>query len=142
MPHFRFTLIASIAISTLAYADTMPTHIAPADVATAIKLRDQTMNDGTAYAIVDGLSAEIGPRLTGGVNDQRARDWVTARLRALGFDKVSSAPVKFPRWMRNIEHAEFVAPYPQKLCGARARRFGRYAESRHPRRRGRAQDAG
>lgn len=116
MPRFRFTVIASIAISTLAYADATPTHIAAADVATAIKLRDQAMNDGTAYAIVAGLSTEIGPRLAGGMNDQRARDWVAARFKALGFDKVTSEPVKFPRWVRNSEHAEIIAPYPQKLA--------------------------
>ncbi len=91
------------------------THISPDTVATAQKLRDQALTDNTAYDFVAGLTTEIGPRLAGGANDQRARDWVTARFKAMGFDKVWSEPATFPKWVRHSEHASIVSPYPQNL---------------------------
>jgi hypothetical protein len=91
------------------------THISPAAVATAQKLRDQALTDNTAYDFVAGLTTEIGPRLAGSPNDQRARDWVTARFKAMGFDKVWSEPATFPKWVRHSEHAAIVSPYAQNL---------------------------
>ena len=111
--------IATVTCATsLLAADPSPgalTHIAPDAVATAQKLRDQALGDNTAYDFVAALTTEIGPRLAGGANDQRARDWVTARFRTMGFDKVWSEPVTFPKWVRRGEHASIVSPYPQNL---------------------------
>jgi len=91
------------------------TRISPDAVATAQKLRDQALDDHAAYDFVAGLTTEIGPRLAGSANDQRARDWVTARFKAMGFDKVWSEPATFPKWVRHSEHAAIVSPYPQNL---------------------------
>jgi Zn-dependent M28 family amino/carboxypeptidase len=92
------------------------TRISPETLATAAKLRDQALNDSTAYDFVAGLTTEIGPRLAGGENDQRARDWVIAEFKKLGFDKVWSEPVTFPKWVRRSGSASIVAPYPQSLA--------------------------
>src|SRR5262249_20720095 len=93
-----------------------PTRI-PADaLATAAKLRERALADSTAYDFVAGLTTEIGARLAGGPNDQRARDWTVARFKALGFDKVWSEPVTFPKWVRRNEHAAIIAPYAQPLA--------------------------
>ncbi len=92
------------------------TRIAPQALSTAAQLRDQAAADPTAYAFVADLTTQIGPRLAGGANDQRARDWVTARFKALGFDKVWSEPVTYPKWVRRSETASIVAPFPQPLA--------------------------
>lgn len=84
-------------------------------VQTAEQLRDKAMHDDTAYRIVSSLTTEVGPRLAGGENDQRGRDWAVAKFKALGFDKVTTEPVSYPVWERRSESAAIVAPYPQKL---------------------------
>ncbi|MDR3386498.1 MAG: M28 family peptidase [Rudaea sp.] len=92
------------------------TRISPEALAGAAKLRDEAAADPVAYAFVADLTTQIGPRLAGGDNDQRARDWVVARFKALGFDKVWTEPVTYPKWVRRGEHASIVAPYPQSLA--------------------------
>jgi Peptidase family M28 len=106
--------IATVTCATsLAAADL--TRISPEALATAQKLRDQALADNTAYDFVADLTTQIGPRLAGGANDQRARDWTTARFKAMGFDKVWSEPATFPKWVRRGEHASIVSPYSQNL---------------------------
>src|SRR5690606_16654022 len=49
-------------------------------------------------------------------NDKKARDWMVARFKALGFDKVWTEPVSYPKWVRRSESAAITAPYPQPLA--------------------------
>jgi len=109
-------LAAGLALAcAAATAADAPTVIPAQAVKTAEQLRDKAMHDDTAYRIVEGLTTEVGPRLAGGPNDQRARDWVVAKMKALGFDKVWTEPVSFPLWERRSESGAIVAPFPQKL---------------------------
>jgi hypothetical protein len=91
------------------------TRIAPAAVAQATKLRDQAAKDDTAYRFLEALTTEIGPRLASGDNDARAREWVVAKFKTLGFDKVYTEPVTYPKWVRRHEAGEIVSPFPQRL---------------------------
>jgi len=111
------TLLAAslVLASGLASAADKITSISAAAVQTAEQLRDKAMHDDTGYRIVESLTTEIGPRLAGGVNDQRARDWAVAKFKALGFDKVYTEPVTFPLWERRSESGSIVAPFPQHL---------------------------
>ncbi|MFK2902944.1 M20/M25/M40 family metallo-hydrolase [Dyella ginsengisoli] len=118
MRRLRLSLLAAsvvLASSASAAAADAPTVIPAAAVHTAEQLRDRAMHDDTAYRIVEGLTTEVGPRLAGGPNDQRARDWVVAKMKALGFDRVYTEPVSYPLWERRSESGEIVAPFPQKL---------------------------
>jgi Zn-dependent M28 family amino/carboxypeptidase len=114
--------VKNLLVGVLAFGSTVTAHAGeatriPADaMAAAVKLREQALSDATAYDFVAALTTEIGPRLAGGVNDQRARDWTVARFKALGFDKVWSEPATYPKWVRRAEHAEIVSPYPQHLA--------------------------
>ena len=111
----RFLLcILLVACSGLAAAGDA-TRISDESLDVAKKLRDTALTDSTAYDFVAALTTEIGPRLAGGPNDQRARDWTVARFKALGFDKVWTEPATYPKWVRRGEHASIVAPYPQNL---------------------------
>lgn len=91
------------------------TKIPAAAVKTAEQLRDQGLNDDVAYKFLEGLTTEIGPRLAASDNDARAREWVSAKFKALGFDKVYSEPVTYPKWVRRHESGEIVSPFPQRL---------------------------
>lgn len=91
------------------------TRIPESAIAAATGLRDRALKDDVAWSIVEGLTTEIGPRLAGSDNDERAREWMIARFKALGFDKVWSEPVSYPKWVRRSESAAVVAPFAQPL---------------------------
>ena len=91
------------------------THIPDTVVGAAEQLRDRALNDDTAWKFVEGLTTEIGPRLAASDNDARARAWVVAKFKALGFDKVYEEPVTYPKWVRRHESGAIVAPFPQNL---------------------------
>jgi hypothetical protein len=71
---------------------------------------------GEAYALVESLTTEIGPRLAGSPNFERAMDWAKARFKALGYDRVYAEPVQFKTWERRHESGEVLGPFPQKLA--------------------------
>ena len=117
MPRLHLLVPAiALAIATPATAARKPTTFAAADLATAAQLREAALHDDTAYAFTEGLTTQIGPRLAGSDNDLKARDWVVAKFKALGFDKVWTEPVKYPKWVRRSERGAVVAPFPQPLA--------------------------
>ena len=93
-----------------------PTTISDAAMKTAAELRERALGDTLAWDITEGLTTEVGPRLAGSEGDARAREWMVAKFKALGFDKVWTEPVSYPKWVRRSEHAEVVAPFPQPLA--------------------------
>ena len=94
-----------------------PTPLPVAPDAQAAALRDKALSDDTAYALVEGLTTEVGPRMTGGSARQAyARDWSVARLKALGFKNVRIEPYTLHNvWERGAEAAEIVGLYAQPL---------------------------
>ena len=71
--------------------------------------------DTGAYAIVESLTTEVGPRLAGSPAFDRAVEWAQAKFKALGYDRVYLEPVSFPIWERKHESAEVLSPFPQRL---------------------------
>jgi hypothetical protein len=110
----RLVLVVLATQVSLSVAETRTT-IAPAALETAATLRQQALQDTLAWDIVEDLTTEIGPRLAGSENDQRARDWMVARFKALGFDKVWTEPVSYPKWVRRSEWGALVEPVAQPL---------------------------
>ena len=88
---------------------------APAVEARVAALRDAALADTTAYDIVEGLTTEIGPRPSGSPAEARAREWARAKLIALGFRNVRIETAPMQRWVRGVETAEVVSPFPQPL---------------------------
>lgn len=84
-------------------------------VTTAEGLRDTAMRGSQAYAIVESLTTEIGPRMAGSEAYDRATVWAQAKFKALGYDKVWLQPVTFPVWERRAERGRIVSPFPQHL---------------------------
>jgi Zn-dependent M28 family amino/carboxypeptidase len=116
MPRLHLLVPAiALAITAPAFAARKQTTFSAADLATAAHLRDAALHDDTAWAFTEGLTTEVGARLAGSDNDLKARDWVAAKFKALGFDKVWTEPVSYPKWVRRGEHGAVVAPFAQPL---------------------------
>ena len=110
-----YLLAPLLFVSTAALAQEPPAPpFVPVDPQVAA-LRDAALHDDLAYGIVEGLTTEVGQRLAGTEAEARARDWAVTRLRALGFSNVHIEPFTVPVWLRGVETAEIVSPYPQKL---------------------------
>jgi len=84
-------------------------------IANAEKLRADGLAGSGAYALVESLTTEVGPRMAGSPADARAVAWAQAKFKALGFDRVYTEPVTFTAWRRRHESAEVLAPFPQPL---------------------------
>lgn len=81
----------------------------------AAAMRDAALRDDLAWGLVEGLTTEVGPRLAGTDGEARAREWAVRRLRALGFSNVRIETFRLPVWVRGVETAEIVSPFPQPL---------------------------
>jgi hypothetical protein len=92
-----------------------PAPIPDATLATAKQLRERALADETGWKIVESLTTEVGPRLAGSEADARAVQWAAAKFKQLGFDKVWTEPVTFPKWERHGEHAEVLGAHAQPL---------------------------
>ncbi|MGX9191508.1 M28 family peptidase [Stenotrophomonas sp. Ker107b] len=98
-----------------AFAATGITTLPPKSLATAAELREQALKDDTGWKVVESLTTEIGPRIAGSEADARAVAWAVAKFTSLGFDKVWTEPVTFPKWERRSEHAEVIGKHAQPL---------------------------
>lgn len=79
------------------------------------KLFTTALTDGKAYGWLDHLSNEIGGRLSGSLEAERAVKYTEAQLKELGFDKVWLQPVMVPKWTRGFkEYAYLESPTGQK----------------------------
>lgn len=81
----------------------------------AATLRDGALQKNEAYALLESLTTEIGPRMAGSPADAKAVAWAEQKFKALGYDKVTLQPVTFPVWQRGHEKAEVLSPFPQRL---------------------------
>ena len=91
--------------------DPLPSHA----LDTAAQLRERALADDTGYRIIESLTTEVGPRLPGSEADARAVAWAVAKFESLGFDRVWTEPVTFPKWERRSERAAVVGAHAQPL---------------------------
>lgn len=91
------------------------TRIPESALAAATALRDKALADDTGWKVVESLTTEVGPRPAGTEADARAVEWAKAKFKALGYDKVWTEPVTFPKWVRRSEHGEVLGAHAQKL---------------------------
>ncbi|MCT8284967.1 M28 family peptidase [Xanthomonas translucens pv. translucens] len=108
-------VIAAMFVASSAAAAEKTTRIPDAALSTAATLREQALADDTGWKVVESLTTEVGPRMAGSDADARAVAWATAKFQALGFDKVWTEPVTFPKWERRSEHAQVLGANAQPL---------------------------
>lgn len=102
-------LLASAPLSAAAPA------LDEASIATATQLREQALSGNEAYALVESLTTEVGPRMAGSPGYDRATKWAQEHFLALGYDRVYLQATTFPVWQRGAEQAQVLAPFPQPL---------------------------
>jgi len=90
--------------------------IAAEPEAVAAALRDRALAGSTAYAMVESLTTEVGPRLAGTPDEARARAWAVAKLRTLGFKNVRVEPFDMPIWLRGTETAAVLGSNAQRVA--------------------------
>jgi Zn-dependent M28 family amino/carboxypeptidase len=88
------------------------TSKAPDDVKLLI---EQALESSHAYDITRELTTEIGARLAGTEEEARARDWTVAKFKEIGLENVRIEPFPVKGWVRGVETAKIVSPFPQDL---------------------------
>jgi len=81
----------------------------------AKELSSKSLRSDLAYRIIESLTTEVGQRQAGSEAEKRARDWGVAKFKQLGFKNVRVEPFEVDYWQRNLEQAEIISPFPQKL---------------------------
>ena len=76
------------------------------------KIYDMALLNGQAYSWLEHLSNDIGPRLSGSVNAERAVQYTKKELEELGLDKVWLQPVMVPKWVRGAKEFAYVETAP------------------------------
>ena len=79
------------------------------------RLRAAAMKSDYAYNELQHLTANIGPRLSGSPQAQKAVDYVAGEMRALGAE-VTLEKASVPHWVRGMETAELTV-WPGQAAG-------------------------
>ncbi len=78
------------------------------------QLQQSALASDAAWEILASLTSEVGPRMAGTPADKLAVRWAVKKMRDLGFDRVWTEPVKFPRWVRTSESAQVFYSVPRE----------------------------
>lgn len=108
-------LALAIAAALACASATAQTLIPQPAIDTAVQLREQALHDATGWNVVESLTTEIGPRMAGSAADARAVAWAEEKFVQLGFDRVWTEPVTFPKWERRSESARVLGAFAQPL---------------------------
>lgn len=105
------TLAALLALSLA-----VPAAATPPPLTLEQQADDALANDTNAYAFVEGLTTEVGPRQAGTEAEARGRAWAVAWLKAKGFKNVADEPFIMDTWVPgDIARARVTAPFAQDL---------------------------
>jgi hypothetical protein len=72
----------------------------------------QSLTNGKSYEWLDHLSNDIGGRLSGSLNAEKAVLYTKEQLEALGLDKVWLQPVMVPKWIRGAPEFAYIETAP------------------------------
>ena len=73
-----------------------------------------SLTNGKSYEWLNYLSNQIGGRLSGSLNAEKAVAWTKEELEKLGLDKVWLQPVMVPKWVRGAKEYAYVETEPGK----------------------------
>src|SRR5579864_2873843 len=81
-----------------------------------VKIAGQGMMNSHAFEYLTELSDDVGSRVTGSAQAQKAIDWGMAKMRAIGLENVHAEKWQLWRgWQRGSADAELLAPMRHKL---------------------------
>jgi len=78
------------------------------------QLYQTSLTNGKSYEWLDYLSNQIGGRLSGSLNAEKAVEYTKSELEKLGLDKVWLQPVMVPRWVRGAPEYAYIETAPGK----------------------------
>ncbi len=84
------------------------------DANTIRTIYDSSLTNGKSYQWLDYLSNQIGGRLSGSLNAEKAVYWTKSELEKIGLDKVWLQPVMVPKWVRGNPEFAFIETAPGK----------------------------
>ncbi len=88
-------------------ASPTPQIYSPQTISEMRRIRDEALKSSYAYQKTAYMSNNIGPRLSGSAQAERAVAWVAEEMRELGLE-VRLQELKVPHWVRGIETGELV----------------------------------
>jgi hypothetical protein len=80
------------------------------DLAHAVRLRDAGLADKNAWALLQQLCNDIGPRPAGSAGDAKAVAWAQTALRGLGLQNVRAEGLPLRVWQRGPASAVLLVP--------------------------------
>ncbi|MAN60056.1 MAG: peptidase M28 family protein, partial [Flavobacteriaceae bacterium] len=83
-----------------------------ADSLTIRSIYDMALLNGKSYDWLDHLSNDIGGRLSGSLEAEKAVKYTKAQLEKLGLDKVWLQPVMVPKWTRGMKEYAYIETAP------------------------------
>lgn len=78
------------------------------------KIYNTSLLSGKSYEWLDHLSNQIGGRLSGSINAQKAVEWGEKELKELELNKVWLQPVMVPKWTRGVTEFAYIETEPGK----------------------------
>ncbi|MGD8326628.1 MAG: M20/M25/M40 family metallo-hydrolase [Sphingomonadales bacterium] len=113
----RRSIFAAMALTTMVFspAQAEELRLSKHDKEIADKLIETGLSDDLAYQLLESLTTEVGPRLAGSAQDQKAVSWAVNQLKTLGFDKVWTEDFTFDGWARGKEYGNIISPYSQSV---------------------------
>ncbi|WP_223033125.1 M20/M25/M40 family metallo-hydrolase [Hanstruepera marina] len=81
---------------------------AQTDAETLRTIYTTSLTNGKSYEWLDYLSNQIGGRLSGSLNAEKAVQYTKEELEKLGLDKVWLQPVMVPKWVRGTKEYAFI----------------------------------
>nr|WP_321237114.1 M20/M25/M40 family metallo-hydrolase [uncultured Psychroserpens sp.] len=76
------------------------------------KIYTNSLTNGMSYQWLDHLSNQIGGRLSGSLNAEKAVQYTKEEFEKLGLDKVWLQPVMVPRWVRGAPEFAYIETSP------------------------------
>lgn len=83
-----------------------------ADVQILRKIYDMALTEGKAYDWLDHLSNEIGGRLSGSLEAEKAVQYTKEVMQEIGLDSVWLQPVMVPKWTRGVPEYSYIETAP------------------------------
>ena len=79
------------------------------------RINGGALEDNGGWEKLTYLTTQIGNRISGSVQLERATAWAAETMRAGGLQNVRLQPVKVPHWVRGREYATVIAPVEKPL---------------------------
>ncbi|MND27863.1 Aminopeptidase YwaD precursor [compost metagenome] len=79
------------------------------------KIYEEVLGNGKVYENLHYLCKNIGPRLSGSANAQKAVEWTRSLMESYGFDRVYLQEVMVPHWERGAKEKAWFATGGKKI---------------------------